>query len=88
VGRRRLNYTLHHNGQVLRDGFYVLSYFGLDDPRLLVELERAMNLDDRVVRYLIVKTEAKNVAGGGFREDDPDLIPGVPGQRINQKAAS
>ena len=58
-GRRRLAYTIRHNGQDLRDGFYVLSYFGLENTRKLVELERAMNLNDRVVRYLIVKHEEK-----------------------------
>jgi ribosomal protein S6 len=58
-GRRRLAYTIRHNGQDLRDGFYVLSYFGVESTRKLVELERAMNLNERVVRYLIVKHEEK-----------------------------
>lgn len=58
-GRRRLAYTIRHNGQDLRDGFYVLAYFGLDNTRQLVEIERAMNLNDRVVRYLIVKVDEK-----------------------------
>jgi len=58
-GRRRLAYTIRHNGQDLRDGFYVLNYFGLDNPRKLVELERGLNLNDRVVRYLIVKVDER-----------------------------
>jgi small subunit ribosomal protein S6 len=58
-GRRRLAYTIRHNGQDLRDGFYVLSYFGLENTRKLGELERALNLNDRVVRYLVVKYEEK-----------------------------
>jgi small subunit ribosomal protein S6 len=58
-GRRRLAYTIRHNGQDLRDGFYVLSYFGLENTRQLAQLERAMNLNDRVVRYLIVKYDEK-----------------------------
>jgi small subunit ribosomal protein S6 len=58
-GRRRLAYTIRHNGQDLRDGFYVLSYFGLENTRQLVQIERAMNLNDRVVRYLIMKYEEK-----------------------------
>jgi small subunit ribosomal protein S6 len=58
-GRRRLAYTIRHNGQDLRDGFYVLSYFGLENTRRLGELERAMNLYDRVVRYLVVKVDEK-----------------------------
>ena len=58
-GRRRLAYTIRHNGQDLRDGCYVLSFFGLENTRQLGELERAMNLNDRVVRYLVVKYEEK-----------------------------
>lgn len=58
-GRRRLAYTIRHNGQDLRDGFYVLTYFGLDDTRKLGDIERAMNLNDRVMRYLVVKVEEK-----------------------------
>lgn len=61
-GRRRLAYTIRHNGQDLRDGFYVLSYFGLDDTRKLREVERAMNLNDRVMRYIVVKVEEKTTA--------------------------
>jgi small subunit ribosomal protein S6 len=58
-GRRRLAYTIRHNGQDLRDGFYVLAYFGLENTRQLIDVERAMNLNDRVVRYLVVKVEER-----------------------------
>ena len=61
-GRRRLAYTIRHNGQDLRDGFYVLTYFGLEDTRKLGDLERAMNLNDRVMRYIVVKVEEKKPA--------------------------
>jgi small subunit ribosomal protein S6 len=61
-GRRRLAYTIRHNGQDLRDGYYVLSYFGLENTRRLVELERALNLNDRVVRYLVVKVDERKKA--------------------------
>ncbi len=57
-GRRRLAYTVRHNGQDLRDGFYVVLHFGLENTRKAIEIERAMNLNDRVVRYLITKYEA------------------------------
>jgi small subunit ribosomal protein S6 len=57
-GRRRLAYTIRHNGQDLRDGFYVLLHFGLENTRRLVEIERALNLNERVVRYLVTKYEA------------------------------
>ncbi len=57
-GRRRLAYTIRHNGQDLRDGFYVLIYFSLEKTRKLVEIERALNLNERVVRYLVTKFEA------------------------------
>jgi small subunit ribosomal protein S6 len=58
-GRRRLAYTIRHNGQDLRDGFYVLTYFGLENTRQVVQIERAMNLNDRVMRYLVVKVDEK-----------------------------
>ena len=57
-GRRRLAYTIRHNGQDLRDGFYVVLHFGLENTRKAVEIERQMNLYDRVMRYLITKYEA------------------------------
>jgi small subunit ribosomal protein S6 len=56
-GRRRMAYTIRHNGQDLRDGFYVLTYFTMESSRRLGELERGLNLNDRVVRYLVVKDE-------------------------------
>lgn len=56
-GRRRLAYTIRHNGQDLRDGFYVLSYFTLENTNRLGEVERALNLNERVVRYIVVADE-------------------------------
>jgi len=60
-GRRRLAYTIRHNGQDLRDGFYVLFYFDVE-PRRIVELERALQLNDRVVRHMVVKVDERQVA--------------------------
>jgi small subunit ribosomal protein S6 len=60
-GRRRLAYTIRHNGQDLRDGFYVLFYFDAE-PRRIADLERALQLNDRVVRHMVVKVDERQVA--------------------------
>jgi len=60
-GRRRLAYTIRHNGQDLRDGFYVLFYYDAE-PRRITELERALHLNDRVVRHMVVKVDERQVA--------------------------
>jgi len=60
-GRRRLAYTIRHNGQDLRDGFYVLFYFDAE-PRQIADLERALHLNERVVRHMVVKVDEKQVA--------------------------
>ena len=60
-GRRRLAYTIRHNGQDLRDGFYVLFYYDAE-PRRIAELERALQLNDRVVRHMVVKVDERQVA--------------------------
>jgi small subunit ribosomal protein S6 len=60
-GRRRLAYTIRHNGQDLRDGFYVLFYFDLD-ARQVADMERLILLNDRVVRHMVVKVDEKKAA--------------------------
>ncbi len=60
-GRRRLAYTIRHNGQDLRDGFYVLFHYDLD-ARQVSEVERLLLLNDRVVRHMVVKVDEKKVA--------------------------
>lgn len=60
-GRRRLAYTIRHNGQDLRDGFYVLFYYDLE-ARQVAEVERLLGLNERVVRYMVVKIDEKRAA--------------------------
>lgn len=83
-GRRRLAYTIRHNGVDLRDGFYVLFYFD-GEPRAIGELERQLHLNERVVRHMVVKIDEKAVArqaaieakrGQGPREGRPESRDG------------
>ena len=52
-GRRRLAYTIRHEGVDYRDGHYVLAYFTVM-PSAITEIERELKLDTNVVRYLIL----------------------------------
>jgi small subunit ribosomal protein S6 len=60
-GRRRLAYTIRHNGQDLRDGFYVLFYYDLDANQV-ADMERLLRLNEGVVRYMVVKVDEKKAA--------------------------
>src|SRR5438105_1536351 len=51
-GRRRLAYPIGRN----RDGFYVLSRLQLP-PNAAVEIERALKLNESVIRHLLVRSE-------------------------------
>jgi small subunit ribosomal protein S6 len=55
-GRRRLAYTIRHNGQDYRDGYYLLTYFSAM-PDTTTEIERDLKLDAQVMRYLLVQSE-------------------------------
>lgn len=55
-GRRRLAYTIRHNGQDYRDGYYLLTYFTAH-PDKTEEIERELKLDQRVMRYLLLQSE-------------------------------
>lgn len=52
-GRRRLAYTIRHEGVDYRDGHYVLVYFTAL-PSVLTEIERELKLDVNVIRYLLL----------------------------------
>ncbi len=52
-GRRRLTYPIRHQGRDVRDGFYTLWYFDAE-PGSIVEIEREIRLNDRVIRHLII----------------------------------
>jgi small subunit ribosomal protein S6 len=55
-GRRRLAYTIRHNGQDYRDGYYLLTYFSAKEAAT-TEIERDLKLDAQVMRYLLVQSE-------------------------------
>lgn len=52
-GRRRLAYTIRHEGVDYRDGHYVLAYFTAM-PAAIAEIERELKLDTNVIRYLML----------------------------------
>jgi len=68
-GRRRLAYTIRHNGQDYRDGYYFVTHFTLP-PAQTLEIERELKLNVQVIRYLLVHDDPKV----GERARDPELI--------------
>jgi small subunit ribosomal protein S6 len=51
-GRRRLAYPINE----IREGYYV--FLNMDyPPQQLVELERSLHLNDRVIRHLVVRLD-------------------------------
>ncbi len=52
-GRRRLAYTIRHEGVDYRDGFYALAYFTAM-PDAISNIERELKLDTNVIRYLLL----------------------------------
>ena len=55
-GRRRLAYPIRHQGHDVRDGFYTLWYFDAE-PTAIVEIERELRLNDRIIRHMIVSLD-------------------------------
>jgi small subunit ribosomal protein S6 len=55
-GRRRLAYPIRHAGRDVRDGFYALYYFDAD-PSAIVQIEREIRLNDRIIRHMIIALE-------------------------------
>lgn len=55
-GRRRLAYPIRYNGQDLRDGYYAVYHFRAR-PASIDELERSLLLNDRVLRFLVVRPD-------------------------------
>lgn len=53
-GRRRLAYQI----QDARDATYVLYHF-TSDPSQIQEVERDLKLDDRIIRYLLVRQDER-----------------------------
>jgi small subunit ribosomal protein S6 len=48
-GRRQLAYPIKKR----ENGYYAIAHFDLDDVKVLPEFERALKLDEGVLRYLI-----------------------------------
>ncbi len=61
-GRRRLAYPIRHGGRDVRDGFYTLYHFRID-PSRVIEVERDLKLNERVIRYLLVTYTPKATEG-------------------------
>lgn len=57
-GRRRLAYTIRHEGVDYRDGFYVVMHFSAH-PTTIGDIERELKLDTNVIRYLLVTHDPK-----------------------------
>jgi small subunit ribosomal protein S6 len=75
-GRRQLAYKIGRR----ETGYYVLARFSCD-PKMLPEFERALKLDDGVIRYLITLHEhelgappisEEELAAARRRDDDDD----------------
>lgn len=56
-GRRRLAYAIRHDSRDIRDGVYVLYYFTAEAEKL-VDMEREIKLQDRILRYLLTQQSA------------------------------
>ena len=57
-GRRRLAYTIRHEGVDYRAGFYVVQHFSAL-PTVIGDIERELKLDTNVIRYLLVSHDPK-----------------------------
>lgn len=57
-GRRRLAYTIRHEGVDYRDGFYAVMHFSAL-PGSIGDIERELKLDTSVIRYLLVSDDPK-----------------------------
>ena len=55
-GRRRLAYPIRHQGRDVRDGFYALYYMDVA-PNSIVEIEREIRLNDRIIRHMIISLD-------------------------------
>lgn len=56
-GRRRLAYPIRNNSQDVRDGFYAVYRFR-GESESIVDLERNLRLNDKVLRHIIVRPDS------------------------------
>lgn len=69
-GKRQLAYPIR--GQA--NGYYVVTQFSAD-PAVIAELERALKLDEELLRYLIVLPEGELPIPSSMQEDSEDERP-------------
>jgi small subunit ribosomal protein S6 len=83
-GRRRLAYPI----QRFRDATYVLYQF-LGSPSTLNDIERDLKLDERIIRYLLVRQEHLHTDDEepAPAEEAPEA-PSEPGEALEAEAAS
>ena len=83
-GRRRLAYSVRHNSQDYRDGYYIVFHFDLE-PRRMTEIERELKLDVNVMRYLLVHDDPKAGEKDTSRPDsaeEPSDAPASTGEQV------
>ncbi len=84
-GRRRLAYSVRHNSQDYRDGYYIVFHFDLE-PRMMTEIERELKLDVNVMRYLLVHDDPKAGEKDTSRPEDADAATDEPTATGDQDA--
>jgi small subunit ribosomal protein S6 len=60
-GRRRLAYPIRSGGRDVRDGYYTVWHMNLG-PNRVAELERELQLNPQLIRYLVVSWEPKPIS--------------------------
>lgn len=69
-GKRQLAYPIR--GQA--NGYYVVTQFSAD-PAIIADLERAIKLDEELLRYLIVLSEGELPIPSSMQEESDDERP-------------
>lgn len=78
-GRRRLAYSIRHDGRDIRDGFYTVFHFTLD-PNGVRDIERDLKLNDLVMRFLITHYTPKAETPGAATEGAEGTTAGSEGE--------
>ncbi|MGE3799233.1 MAG: 30S ribosomal protein S6 [Thermomicrobiales bacterium] len=77
-GRRRLAYPIRHQSHDVRDGFYTLIHFEIA-PSQVIEIERDLKLNDRLMRYMVIQLAAEPVFPEPV-EEDAEGAPAAEGE--------
>ena len=59
LGKRRFAYTIKHNQQNYREGYYTVYQFETEDKGVVKELDRVIKIDDRILRHLTINIDEK-----------------------------